>query len=171
MYRSLLSAAALAACLAVPAQAQEIADRIFTGGPVLTMDDAAPRAEAVAVKDGKIIAVGTVDEIMALKGDGTEVTDLAGRALLPGFFDAHGHVFVGRNPGALTANILAPPDGTVTDIASLQKAIRDWVAENEETVKKAGIIMGFGLTAPPWPNCATRRKRIWTRSRPSIRSI
>ncbi len=45
---------------------------------------------------------------------------------------------------ALTANILAPPDGDVKDIPSLQQTIRDWVAENEETVKATGIIMGFG---------------------------
>ncbi len=83
MYRSFLSAAVLAAAFAVPAQAQEIADRIFTGGPVLTMNDAQPRAEAVAVKDGKIIAVGTVEEIMALKGEGTEVTTLRAAPCCP----------------------------------------------------------------------------------------
>ncbi len=55
--RSLLAVASL--LIATPALAQEIADRIFTGGPVLTMNDAQPRAEAVAVKDGRIIAVGT----------------------------------------------------------------------------------------------------------------
>jgi predicted amidohydrolase YtcJ len=143
MYRSLFSAAALAAVFAVPAEAQEIADRIFTGGPVLTMNDAQPRAEAVAVKDGKIIAVGTVEEIMALKGEGTEVTDLQGRALLPGFFDAHGHVMIGGIQ-AMTANLLAPPDGDVTDIASLQQSVRDWVAANRDIVERTGLIMGFG---------------------------
>lgn len=98
----------------------------------------------MAVADGKILAVGTVDEVMKLKGNGTEVVDLQGKALVPGFFDAHGHVFVGGIQ-ALTANMLAPPDGEVTDIASLQKVLRDWVAANEETVKKTGLIMGFGF--------------------------
>ena len=125
------------------AWAQDTADRIFTGGPVLTMNDAQPRAEAVAVKDGIIIAVGTVEEIMALKGEGTEVTELEGRALVPGFFDAHGHV-MGGGVQALTANLLAPPDGEVTDIASLQQVLRDWAAANRETVEATGIIMGFG---------------------------
>ena len=41
------------------AQAAETADIIYSGGPILTMDDANPRAEAVAVKDGRILAVGT----------------------------------------------------------------------------------------------------------------
>jgi predicted amidohydrolase YtcJ len=129
--------------LALPSFAQEVADRIFTGGPVLTMNDGQPRAEAVAVKDGIIIAVGTTEEIMALKGEGTEVTELDGRALIPGFVDAHGHVF-GGGIQAVSANLLAPPDGEVTDIASLQQTLRDWMAENREVVEKANLIIGFG---------------------------
>jgi predicted amidohydrolase YtcJ len=125
------------------AWAQEPADRIFTGGPVLTMNDAQPRVGAVAVKDGRIVAVGTPEEIEALRGEGTVVTDLAGRALVPGFFDAHGHVMAG-GVQALTANLLAPPDGEVTDIASLQQVLRDWAEENRAQVEATGLIIGFG---------------------------
>ena len=138
-----LPAIAVGMLLALPAFAQDVADRIFIGGPVLTMNDAQPRAEAVAIKDGIIIAVGSIDEIMALKGDATEVTELAGRALIPGFVDAHGHVMAGGIQ-ALTANLLAPPDGEVTDIASLQEVLRNWAEENQATVEATGIIMGFG---------------------------
>ena len=133
----------LGLALALPANAQEVADRIFTGGPVLTMNDGQPRAEAVAVKDGIIIAVGSIDEIMALNGEGTEVTELEGRALIPGFVDAHGHVF-GGGIQAVTANLLAAPDGDVTDIASLQQTLRDWIEANREVVEKANLIIGFG---------------------------
>lgn len=63
--------------------------------------------------------------------------------MLPGFVDAHGHMFIGGLQ-ALSANLLAPPDGTVTDIASLQKVIRDWVAANKKAVDTFGLIMGFG---------------------------
>ena len=138
-------AAALAAFLgaAMPAAAQEIADRIWRGGPILTMEDGAMRAEALAEKDGTILAVGAEAAVMAHRGEGTEVIDLGGRALLPGFFDAHGHVFVGGLQ-ALSANLLAPPDGTVTDIASLQQVIREWIAANRETVERVGLIIGFG---------------------------
>jgi predicted amidohydrolase YtcJ len=107
------------------------------------MNDAQPRAEAVAVKDGVIIAVGTVEEIMALSGEGTEVTELDGRALIPGFVDAHGRAF-GGGLQAVSANLLAPPDGEATDIASLQQTLRDWTAANEEVVAKANLIIGFG---------------------------
>ncbi|MCE6967433.1 amidohydrolase [Cereibacter sphaeroides] len=143
----LLSMATLVApvALARPVRAQEgPADRIFLGGPILTMNDAQSSAEAVAVKDGRILAVGDEVDVLGLRGDATEVIDLGGRALLPGFFDAHGHVFVGGIQ-ALTANMLAPPDGDVTNIPSLQQVLRDWIAAHEEAVKKTGLIMGFGF--------------------------
>ncbi|MEU2241208.1 amidohydrolase [Streptomyces sp. NPDC018338] len=77
-------------------------DLVFTGGPVLTMDPARPRAEALAVRDGRITAVGTEDEVLRLRGRATEVVDLAGRALLPGFVEAHGHP-------VMVALAVAPP--------------------------------------------------------------
>ena len=125
------------------AMAQKIADTIYSGGPILTINDAQPTAEAVAVKDGKILAVGTMDEISALKGDATEMFELAGRALLPGFVDSHGHVVMGGIQ-ALSANMLAPPDGEITDIASLQQGLRDWIAENKEIVDSVNLVIGFG---------------------------
>ena len=137
---ALLTGAALAAH---PALSQEIADTLYTGGPILTIDDSNPRAEAVAVKDGRIIAVGTLAEVSAHKGDATEIFDLDGRTMLPGFVDAHGHVVMGGLQ-ALSANMLAPPDGDVTDIASLQDTLRAWAEENAEAVAKAGLILGFG---------------------------
>jgi predicted amidohydrolase YtcJ len=127
----------------VKAQDRPVADRIWSGGPILTMNDEALRAEAVAEKDGRILAVGTVDDVMRHKGPQTRVIDLGGRSMLPGFVDAHGHMFIGGLQ-ALSANLLAPPDGTVTDIASLQQVIRDWVAANKRAVEEFGLIMGFG---------------------------
>lgn len=67
------------------------ADLIFIGGTVYTVDAAQPRAEAVAVRDGVIAAVGTEDEVRQLAGPGTETFDLDGRMLLPSFQDSHVH--------------------------------------------------------------------------------
>ena len=125
------------------AGAEETADRIWFGGPILTMSDAALRAEAVAEKDGRILAVGSEAEVMAHKGPDTDMIDLGGRTMLPGFVDAHGHVFMGGLQ-AMSANMLAPPDGEVTDIASLQQTLRDWAAANAEAVKTTQLIVGFG---------------------------
>ncbi|MEU1181087.1 amidohydrolase [Streptomyces sp. NPDC005820] len=71
-------------------EAKGPADLVLTGGPVHTVDPARSRATAVAVHDGRITAVGHA-EVHALIGPGTEVVDLAGKLLLPGFQDAHVH--------------------------------------------------------------------------------
>jgi predicted amidohydrolase YtcJ len=68
------------------------ADLLFTGGPVYTADPAGPHwAEAVAVRDGRLLAVGSAAELADLRGPQTEVVDLAGRMLLPGFTESHVH--------------------------------------------------------------------------------
>ncbi len=123
--------------------ADEIADTIYHNGTIITIDDSRPRAEAVAVKNGKILAVGDKVEVFKNKGDATQLIDLSERTMLPGFVDAHGHV-MGGGFQALSANLLAPPDGDVKDIASLQQTLRDWMAENEKAVKKVGLVVGFG---------------------------
>ncbi len=123
--------------------AQEIADTVYIGGPILTMDDGLPRPEAVAVKDGRILAVGTMSDIRKHHGETTATFDLAGRAMLPGFVDSHGHVVMGGLQ-ALSANLLAPPDGEVGDIASLQSVLRQWMQDNAAIVDRVKLIVGFG---------------------------
>jgi imidazolonepropionase-like amidohydrolase len=93
---------------------QDLADTIYTGGMIVTVNDAQPTASALAVKNGTILAVGDQAEVLAFKGSTTNVVDLDGKTMLPGFIDSHGHVF---NVGvrAVAANPLARPDGTVTD--------------------------------------------------------
>ncbi len=66
------------------------ADLVFTGGPVLTLDAARSRATTVAVTGDRVTAVGH-DEVRELIGPGTQVVDLAGKLLIPGFQDAHVH--------------------------------------------------------------------------------
>jgi len=141
----LVVAAALAASMApaAPAAAQQTAEAIWSGGSILTMNDKAMRAEAVAVAGGRILAVGRASEVMKLKGPATQLVDLKGRTLLPGFVDAHGHVMMGGLQ-ALSANLLAPPDGGVTDIAGLQRTLREWMAANPAAVNEVKLIIGFG---------------------------
>lgn len=130
--------------LAQPAlEAAPLADRIWHGGTILTLNDAAMRAEAVAEKDGRIIATGNAADVMRTKGPRTTVVDLRGRAMLPGFVDAHGHIFLGGLQ-AMSANLLAPPDGGVTDVVSLQRALQDWMAANPGMLAKLGIVIGIG---------------------------
>lgn len=68
------------------------ADTIFLGGDIITMDENNPTAEALAVKDGKIIAVGKLDEILPkLAGQKTTVVNLNKQTLMPGFIEPHQH--------------------------------------------------------------------------------
>jgi predicted amidohydrolase YtcJ len=68
------------------------ADLIITGAKVITVDPSFSAAEAVAVRDDKIIAVGGAAEIAALGVDHTRIIDAAGRAVIPGLIDAHAHM-------------------------------------------------------------------------------
>ena len=136
----------LFACAAVAqpaATAAGPADLIYSGGPILTMNDATPSAEAVAVRAGRILAVGTRAHVEATRGPGTRMVNLEGRTMLPGFVDPHGHVaMVGLQ--AVGANLLAAPDGEGNDIPALIRILRDWAARNEAAVRRYGLIFGFG---------------------------
>nr|WP_175597138.1 amidohydrolase [Peristeroidobacter soli] len=123
--------------------ARPVADVIYSGGTVVTVNDLQPEAEAVAIKAGKIIAVGYRDEVMKLKADQTKLVDLDGATLLPGFIDPHGHVF---NTGiqAVSANLLPAPDGAVNDIPALQATLKAWAAQNGRITGQYGWIVGFG---------------------------
>lgn len=87
----LATLALLAACGEAGPPATEPADLVLTGGKVVTMDDALPEAEAVAIRDGRIVGVGPAAGMEGYIGEGTEVVDLAGRLVVPGFIEAHGH--------------------------------------------------------------------------------
>ena len=91
---ALVLVACLAAC--APALAAMVkgsaADLVLEGGVIVTLDDSRPRATALAVKDGRIVAVGGAADVKPLVGPGTRVIDLKGRAVVPGLTDAHVHV-------------------------------------------------------------------------------
>jgi len=106
------------AALSVAVQAAGPADTIYLNGTVVTVNDAQPRAEAVAVKDGKILAVGARTEVLKTAGDHTRQVDLGGHTLLPGFVDSHGH-FMNALQVVNWANVSPPPVGPGKDIASV----------------------------------------------------
>lgn len=99
-----------------------VADTIYYGGPVITMDDVRPEAKALAVLDGKIAAVGSKREVMRWRGPETQMRDLDGKALLPGFIDAHGHLSFVAQQVAL-ANVASPPVGPVKNFEDLKREL------------------------------------------------
>ena len=118
------------------------ADTIYFGGPIITVNDAQPNAEAVALKDGKILAVGArADLVKNNKGATTQMIDLAGKTMIPGFVDAHSHFsIVGLQ--AISANLLPAPDGPVNTIPALQQTLRDFIATSP-TVKAHHVVIGM----------------------------
>jgi len=74
------------------------ADLIIRGGKIYTANDAQPEVEAVAVKDGKIVFAGNAADVGQWLSDKTEVIDLKGKTMTPGFIEGHGHIMgVGYN--------------------------------------------------------------------------
>src|SRR5664279_1511973 len=70
----------------------DAADFIYFGGDIITMEgDSAQYAEAIAVKNGKMVFVGSKEAAENMKGDSTVLNDLQGRTLVPGFVDGHAH--------------------------------------------------------------------------------
>jgi len=123
--------------------ARDASATVFTGGSILTIDDAMPAAEAVAVRNGVIVAVGSLDAARAAAGRGARTVNLDGRTLLPGFFDPHGHVsMVGLQ--ARYANLLPAPDGQGDDIPALQRITRNWMNAHEQLVRDTRLVIGFG---------------------------
>jgi predicted amidohydrolase YtcJ len=94
-------------------------DRILTAATVITMDDDTPRAEAVAVSDGRIVAVGSVAQCTAAL-PGAEIVDTGAAALLPGFIEPHGHPLISGVATQLPARWTAPWDApTWSDVQAV----------------------------------------------------
>ena len=102
------------------------ADKIITNAKVLTMDEARPRAEAVAWGGGRILAVGSRAEVEALAGPATRVVDAGGRTLLPGFVESHLHLVLGGN------ELSQLQLGGVEGFEALAAAFRDYAAQNPD---------------------------------------
>ncbi len=93
----------------------EYADLVFVNGPVVTVDHQNRVAQALAVSGNRIAAVGSQTSVDGLKGPNTRVVDLKGRALLPGFVEAHNHM---SNWGGykLSVDCKAPHIKSIEDI-------------------------------------------------------
>lgn len=102
------------------------ADMIVTNGRVLTMDEAQPRAEAVALGGGKVLAVGAASEVLALAGPGCRVIDAGGRTVLPGFVESHLHLVLGG------AELVQLQLGGVAGFEALKAAFLDYAAANPD---------------------------------------
>jgi predicted amidohydrolase YtcJ len=117
----------------------EFAEAIYFNGDIVTMMEEHHSVEGIATRDGAIMAAGSMAELNDLKGPGTKLIDLDGKALLPGFIDSHSHVAQGIN--ALTEiNISCPPVGKCERISD----IIDELKRNSQGIEAGEWIMAWG---------------------------
>jgi predicted amidohydrolase YtcJ len=95
---------------------------VFVNAEVLTMDERRPVAQAVAIRGGRILAVGDRDPVLAAAGRGAQVVDLGGNTLMPGFVDGHGHFTQVANE-LDWVDLSPPPAGTIASIEDIVTAL------------------------------------------------
>jgi len=123
------------------ASASRSADLVLLGGTLVTLDDAHPEAEALAARDGRIVALGSRTEIEPWIGDRTEVLELApGELAIPGFIESHGH-FVGIGDAAIQLDLGG---------AASWQAIVEQVAAAVEQAPAGQWIRGRGWHQEKW---------------------
>lgn len=118
------------------------ADSIYFGGDIITVNDAQPTAEAIAIKDGKIVAVGSLSELTtSSQGAATKMIDIKGNTMLPGFIDPHSH-FLNGMAMEDQANVTAPPVGSASTAAEIVAELERFAKEKSK--KPGDIILGYG---------------------------
>jgi predicted amidohydrolase YtcJ len=98
-----VAAMTMAACSSAPAV--EPATMVMRGGTIVTMDDAVPEAQALAVRGDRIVAVGTSEQIAPYVGPATEVIELGGLTAVPGLIEGHGH-FMGLGQSRMVIDLM-----------------------------------------------------------------
>ncbi len=122
-----------------------MAETIYHGGPILTMTKDGDRAEALAVGNGTILAVGTEAHVMAFRGPDTTVVNLRGRCLMPGFIDPHSHVVL-QSAKFATVNLDPRPIGQAGSIADIQRLLREHIEQKKPGPGKWVIGWGYDDT-------------------------
>ena len=114
-------------------------DLVITGGNVLTLDGTGARAQAIAISDGKVKAVGASAEIDAMAGPDTRVEHLTGRTLMPGFIDPHTHFSV-TTLEPVSVDCSVPPHENVNSIL-------DAIAVAAAAAPRGKWIRGWGMSS------------------------
>jgi predicted amidohydrolase YtcJ len=126
------------------------ADSLYFGGTILTINDAQPEVEAIAIKNGRILDVGD-RALMERKylGAETRLVDLKGKTLLPGFIDPHSH-YINALSVANQAKVYAPPSGTAKDVDSLIATIKAFA--ESRGIPKGELIVAYGYDDTVMPD-------------------
>lgn len=126
-------------------------DLIIENAKIVTMDHQNPTAEAVAIADGIIKAIGTKSDIMKLAQNNTKIIDGQRHTLLPGFIESHLHFVLG---GLELSHLQL---GSIKDFAHLKKALHEHAAHN----KNAKLVTGYGMSYNILETALTRHDLDW----------
>lgn len=121
-------------------------DRVFTNGRIWTGDARLPEAQAIATRGDRIVAIGSTESIRALANGATEVIDLAGRRVVPGFNDAHWHL-----PTRRTADLV-----DAGNVQEIQRRLREFAA----TLGPGEWITGRGWGPSDFPENQAHRRYL-----------
>ncbi|VXB69170.1 conserved exported hypothetical protein [Pseudomonas sp. 8AS] len=134
-------------------EAMAAADLVLFNGQVFTAESGQPRAQAVAVENGKILRVGSDKAILALADADTRRVDLAGKVLMPGMIDTHSHPVMGAL-ASLRANLY----DEVKPLAELEQ----WIVEQDAagTARLDDIIVIDGVSSAYWKDSRALAKRF-----------
>lgn len=136
-------------------QKKNSADIIYQNGKIYTVNEAQPWAEAVAIKDNKFLMVGSNQEIEAVKSSDTKVIDLAGKFVMPGFFDTHVHIEQAYIADLVGEKLLTF-SGNEKSIKELQEKLKAYAENNKEL----DILFAQNLLQDIFPNSSPTKKFI-----------
>ena len=138
----------------------EAADTVYVNAEVHTLADADETHEAVAVRDGRIVRVGSTYDVEFLAGVDTDLVDLDGRVLLPGFIDAHTHLTtVGRYLVHADLSDADSPDAAVEMLAERaaeldeegdERRDEETTSDEQRAEEPAEWVLGYGYDESTW---------------------
>jgi len=153
--KTLLLILILANFFACKQQPKETADTIYTNGKIYTVNETQPWAEAIAIKDGKIISVGTDDEIDGNIGKNTKVIDLGGKFVMPGLHDPHVHIEQAYK-GEILGGQLLTFSANASSIKELQQLLKEYADKNPDLK----VLFAQGLPQDIFPNSSPTKAFI-----------
>jgi predicted amidohydrolase YtcJ len=134
-------------------EAMAAPDLVLFNGKIFTADRSQPKAQALAVEDGKVLQVGSNAQIKALIAADTKVVDLGGKALMPGLIDSHSHAIFGGLEMA-SANM----EDEVVDLDQLEKRLREW--RDDGKAKHGDVLSVAGMSSVYWAQADALGKKF-----------
>jgi len=132
------------------------ADLIYVGDDIVTVDKSNPVAGALAIRGGRISAVGSRDEVLdGQQGPRTKVVDLNGATLVPGFVDPHSH-YINSLTVANQASVFAPPAGPGADVDAIVATLRAF--RQSRAIPDGEMIVAYGYDDTLMPGGRTLHK-------------